>query len=156
VNDTSDDSTIVSNFTSTETDVFFEYEVKLSRSEIFDRPLFANLKNVGEMIITSEIFAEYNDCAQDCYEMLNEFSKHLRGVGDKQYVIATKINPLHDPAHDGSKVSEDWIPETIIKMYLADAVALREEKTIHATISAVINVRQDIDLRSLNARSQIN
>lgn len=155
MSDNSDDTQIISNFTSTETDVFFGYEVKLSRSEIFDRPIFQNLKNVGEMIITSGLFEEYHDCVQDCYEMLNEFASHIKET-DNQFIIATKINPLHDPMHDGSEVTEDWEPEMVLKMYLADAKTLREEQTIKSTISAIVSVQQDVDLRTAKASALIN
>ena len=156
MNDTSENSSIVRNFTSTETDVFFVYEVKLSQSELFDYPPFTAFKQIGEMIITSQPFEEYNDCVQDCYEMLNQFAGKLKTILDNDYIVATKINPLHDPMHDGSKVAETWTPDMVLKMYLAEAIPLREEKIIKADISAIISVDQDVDVRSASAHPLIN
>lgn len=159
MNDTSPNSSIIRHYTSTDTDVFFAYEVKLSQSELFDHPPFSLMfKQIGEMIITSDNFAEYEECVQDCYEMLNVYAQKLKTInrGTCDYIIATKINPLHDPAHDGSKVSEQWTEDMVLKLYLAEAAPLKEEKVIKSTISATILVTQEVDVRSASATSLIN
>lgn len=156
MNDTSRNSSIINSYTSIETEPCFLYEVKLSRSEIFDVPPFTAFRQVGEMLITSELFAEYEDCVQDCYEMLNAFALKLKEADDREWIVATKINPLHDPAHDGSKVTEEWTPDIVLKLYLAEAVPLREEKVIKSTISATISVDQGVDVNTAPANPLIN
>lgn len=123
------------------------YEATVSGAcELFKyEPLKSEIKNFGEMEIISKWFSSHQDCEEDAVNMLASFGKLLSIVTRKRYVIATKINPIHDADYDGTQY-EDWEPEMVMKMYLADKKVLQEEQEIESTVMLTIKAKPKVDL----------
>ena len=125
----------------------FFYEVVVSSEcEIFNaNPVKVEIRNFAEMEIKSKWFSDHIECEEDAFQMLTSFAKLLRTITGKTYVIATKLNPKHEDDYDGSEDAL-WEDVDVMKMYVAEAAALKEQATIISSVMLLIKAKPKIDL----------
>jgi len=118
----------------------FEYEIRIDKdADLFKvEPFSSDIPNFGEMIIQSEWFDDHAACKDDCSQLLLSLSMATRAVSDKKLVLATKINPMHSPDFDGDLRGETWEASWVMKIFVADRVALKEQNLIVSSITGLI------------------
>ena len=134
--------------------VGFIFHLKISpKCEIFNmEPLKSSLNNLREIDIVSEWFKEHDLCNDECSNVLVQFANLLKPITKKQYIIASKFNPLHDDNitdFDPSLSQEEWTDNMIMRMYLADAQLLKEENVILSRATAIIYAKSKVDLDNI-------
>jgi hypothetical protein len=141
------------------TKVGYKYEVKLGKGcKVFSAEPFASkFKNLGEVVIMSHAFDDYQPCAQDCMDLLGNLSNLLQQASDRKYVIASKINPIHDDLASKNDDRSGWHEQDVLKMFLADAKVLRDDNLIKWEVCATVSVEHThgVDLRSAPANQPI-
>jgi hypothetical protein len=126
----------------------FVYDVRVTS----ECPLLKNhFAKFNEMAISSNWFSDDNECIQDAINMLTAFAKKLRPLTGRKYMIATKLNPLHDDEYDKEIDVNEWDEPTVLKMFLADTEILKEELRIETSVYAIVKVSPKINLAQAQA-----
>ena len=147
-------SNINKKLTSTEAEnLGFIYEIRVDgECELFSKePLKSSLQQVGEMTILSNWFPEHKECAQDAANIMHAFSRLLAVATGKKYIIATKINPLHDLDFNPETAVDQWDELTVMKMYVADSKILKKNNVIASHILGTVKAAAKINLEQAQA-----
>lgn len=129
----------------------FVYSILISD----DNPILSSLiPNFGEMMIESMWFADHIECRDDLVNLLDGMKKKMTLATGRKFIIATKLNPMYDPAFDGNleEYKDDWDDIMVCKCFIADAERYHEEGILDSTILAVIKGEAKVDL----SREQAN
>lgn len=105
--------------------------------------------NFGEMVIESDWFADHRECQEDAAQLLISFANQMRAITGRRYVIATKMNPLHDETSRNDGSFAPWDESMVMKMYLTDAARLRADNMIDSSIMVTVKSIQRVDLDSI-------
>lgn len=133
----------------------YVYETRLEFGcELFGvEPFKSSAKNIGEMIISSKWFDDYQPCAQNAIEMLDILKTFLDQLTNERFVVMSQINPHHDPTYlDKSDISEtEWPQNVIMKMFIVNSDKLKRGEVAY-TISSVLSVVHE-NLNLIHSRS---
>lgn len=122
-------------------DIKYSYDVKISNtSPIFQTGIIGHtFDNCGEIKIESKIFESYEDCQNQLSSLMGTLSLTEARLSKKNFIIASKINPTH--AKEKIEDGEQWDKFCIVKVYIAEADELKQDKLIF-NISANIKIDQ--------------
>lgn len=117
----------------------YSYAVKIAAGcEIFTTGEMSKIFDTcGEMIIKSKEFEAYDVCIETLIDLLTNLSSAMAKQSSKSYVIVTKINPILIATEQNSSDKEEtWGNDTVVKLYVADADALKNNATLLYSISS--------------------
>ncbi len=92
----------------------------------------------GEMIITSKEFSTFEECEKNLSGLLSLLSAEASRESDKNQVIVSRLNPQIDSSGQSKPITgESWDQSTVLKVYVADAEALKQSQLIYSVMSAI-------------------
>lgn len=121
------------------------YILKIDESSAFFNDNFFDdhTTNCTEMIITSEVFYDFDECKKSLTGLMSELSAKEALATGKNYVIVSKINPIAQTEERQVEDTDAWDKSTLAKLYAADAAELKESKLV-ANIVGHITVNHQI------------
>ena len=128
------------------TNTNYVYDVRItSGSEILRSGPFAlAIPKCGEMIISSNIFTDFDLCEKTMSNLLSQLSQVQANYSDKSHVIVTKMNPLLDMSENKKADTEAWDSFTVMRAYVAETEALKNASTLKYSVIGQIKVNQQI------------
>lgn len=133
-------------------DFSYEIIVKSNCPMFASEPFKSEMKNLNEMVITSLPFSDHLKCSSELINALSGFMEILERITDIRYVLATKINPMHQENYVESEdnIKEGWDETIVLNIHVADADALNERSTVVSSVSAIVRTSVKIHDEHLN------
>lgn len=145
-----DKDTETSESPSTNEGYVYFVQIDISNEFFQSDPIKSIIPKFGEMMIDSEWFADHRECQEDAAQLLISFANHMRRLTGRKYVIATKVNPMHDELSKPDESFAPWDETMVLKMYLTDAQRLKEDSVIDSSIMATVKTSQRVSINSAN------
>lgn len=93
-----------------------------------DGPFGNAIPNVNEMIVSSKVFDNFNECEQAYGRIMNHLAKVQSAISGRNHVIMSKRNPSYDESGEVKETTEVWDKLTIYKSYVADFLELKQSR----------------------------
>ncbi len=101
------------------------------------------IPNCAEMVFISAPFSDYGQCFNEVTLLFNKVSGMVSSP-QPAALILHKLNPRLNNDADGQLNGIDWSPDTVCKLFLADAQALKKG-TLTFSINADVKYDGDLD-----------
>lgn len=128
----------------------YQYYFKIYENAKFLSPShLTEVEKCAEMIMTSKPFVNYTDCYKNLSDLIYDFASTESALSGGNYVMVPKINPIF-----GGRVEEHetWDKTTMVKMYVANADAIKSKKQL--VYCAVGEIKLDASSISMDSLPQ--